>query len=59
MENKKKYTVICPLCEKKLFRAAIASGAEISCPKCRAKLEIKITDGSVQVRETELQYAAQ
>lgn len=56
MKVKKRYSVICPVCERKLFKTEDASGIEVSCPKCKAKLEILMEDRVLQVRELEIDY---
>lgn len=57
-KDEKKYSAMCPVCERKLFRAIIADGAEVCCPKCRAKLEVGISEGSIHVREIETEQIA-
>lgn len=54
----KRYTVTCPNCGRKLMSAVTADSAEIYCPKCKTMYEIKIKDKQLQVREVEVEYAA-
>ncbi len=55
-ETERKYTAICPICEKKLFRGCVADIEEFFCPKCRAKLAVIIEQGSVQIKESGFDY---
>lgn len=56
--TEKKYSAICPICEKKLFKGYVADIEEFFCPKCKSKLAVVIEQGSVQVREADYQYDA-
>ena len=54
----RKYSAICPICERKLFKGYVANIDEFFCPKCKSKLAVVIEQGSVQVREADYNYEA-
>ena len=47
----KKVSIFCPLCEKKLLKTMASGEIEVSCPRCRAELTIRLTDIGVSVAE--------
>ena len=51
-----KYSVLCPVCEKKVLRASGANGVEVICPKCKRKLEISISLGTLVVQDMDMKY---
>lgn len=51
-----KYKVICPVCGKPLFSSCYADIEDMSCPKCKSVYSVKITEGSLLIKETTQQY---
>lgn len=53
-----KYRVTCPICGKPLFTSKLADIEDMSCPKCKKTFSVKVSAGSLQIRETQAPYLA-
>jgi len=43
------YYTVCPACGYKLLKASDGSNVEITCPKCKEKIQIEIKNGKIIV----------
>lgn len=51
-----KYKVACPICGKPLFSSKSADIEDMNCPKCKNTFAVKVSEGSLQIRETPAPY---
>ena len=53
-----KYKVVCPVCGKQLFSSSSADVEDVMCPKCKKQYVVRVGVGSLQIRESQMQYSA-
>ena len=51
------YKVVCPTCGKQLFSSSSADVEDVMCPKCKKQYVVRVGVGSLQIRESQMQYS--
>ena len=52
-----KSKVVCPTCGKQLFASSSADVEDVMCPKGEKQYVVRVGVGSLQIRESQMQYS--